>query len=118
MVDDRTLNARRLCTAMHYASKAGIREADTYKLKPGSDSGHYSRKLKTAMGDTANEDDVYPLSIPSYDKRYLRREKRTLKVFPAHEEFAKDMLDDTDMTRLEQPGPPHSLAGPERYVFY
>lgn len=72
---------------------AHIKEADRYALGPGSSSGHYSRKLRSALGYSKSKD-LYELDVPGHSKHDLSRTLHTISCLPAHEQFATDVAND------------------------
>ena len=97
LVSSRTLNAREFCTAMHYAGEAGIAAAVPYGLNPQAASGHFSRKVDSALGMAEERGDLYELDIPSYNKNALTRSSITFEVLPAQEQLHADMETDTSL---------------------
>ena len=92
-----TLSAQQACVLFWLAFQCGIEEAKPYGLKPGSPSGHYSRKLKTALGITRNTTDLYHLEIPGHSKHDLQRTRHVVPCLPMHEQVAADLEDDVGM---------------------
>ena len=59
------LSAQQVCTMMFWMEQCGIQEAGPFSLKPGSSSGHYSRKMKAALGHI-DSDDLYEADVPGH----------------------------------------------------
>ena len=89
-----TLSAQQFCVLMWWASKAGITEAAPYALKPGSPSGHYSRKVQSALGWSKASEQLYEVDGPSHGKHDLSRTLRTVPTLPAHELVAQELTED------------------------
>ena len=87
------LSASDCCTAMWWASQAGVVEAKAYALPPESSSGHCSRKLKSAMG-FGKSSDLYELEVPGHNKHELSRGPQKVWALPAHEQLAADLASD------------------------
>jgi hypothetical protein len=79
--------------AMWFAKEAGIAEAKPFSLKPGSNAGHCSRKLKIALGH-ANSPDIYELPTPGHAKHDLSRTVHNISSLPAHEQLNEDLEND------------------------
>jgi len=85
------LSSRDACELAFWASEGGIGEASRYGLAPGDPSdGHYSRKLKRAMGFT-DRHDLLPVEVPGHVKRLQGRTKHDIVIMPLHEQIASDL---------------------------
>jgi hypothetical protein len=85
------LSASTFCVLMHHAAAAGIAEAKQYGLKPGADSGNYTKKLHRTMGwkhDRAST--FYEVDVPGHGKHDLERTSHVVPVMPCHEQIAND----------------------------
>jgi hypothetical protein len=101
LVRVRQISDKECCTIMHYAFSAGISEAHPYKLNPESPSGHFSRKLKAALGHTAANPDLYELDFPGHCRRTAERVVTKTWTLPGHEHLALDISEDPSCrTRL------------------
>ena len=88
-----TLSAKQFCTAMWWASRAGVEEAKPYAFRPDAPSGHYSRKVKAALG-WSDTSPFYPLDIPGHGKHDLERAPHTIDTLPLHEQLVDDLEGD------------------------
>ena len=88
------ISAQDCCTAMHFAAAAGIDEAKKFALEPGASSGHCSRKIRTALGHTASNTDLYEFDVPGHAKHTLGRASHNFVAIPAHEQIAADSEED------------------------
>ena len=96
------LSARTFCTIMYYATVAGIKDAEKYSQKPGSQTGKFSRKVKTVLGWDKRPDQVYEMDVPGHGKHDIIRTTKSVAVIPAHEQLSKDFQDDdADVGRAE-----------------
>jgi hypothetical protein len=84
-----TISATIFCIVMWYAGRAGIKEATSYGLKPGSHSSNYSRKVKTLLG-WRDRTIFYEADVPGHGKHDLERSVQIVNVIPAHEQAASD----------------------------
>jgi hypothetical protein len=84
------LSARIFCSLMWLAGRAGISEASGYGLKPGSPSGHYSRKVRDKLGWSKKNKNKMLLQVPSQGKHDIERSVQSVSVEPGHEQFVDD----------------------------
>ena len=97
-----TLSARTFCIIMYYATLAGIKDAEKYGLKPGSQTGKFSRKVKKVLGWEKRTDRFYEMDVPGHGKHDISRTTKSVGVIPAHEQMSKDFQDDdVDVGRAE-----------------
>ena len=71
-----SMSARTLCVLIHFACLAGLRkEGRKYAVPPGKQSGFYQKHMDVAFDLNKKEEDVqdYPLSLPSFDGKNVRR---------------------------------------------
>ena len=76
------LSATSICTLCWWAQKAGIPEAERFALKPESPSGHYARKLDSALGLKRHDPTLYYMEMPGYDKYADGRVVHTITTTP------------------------------------
>ena len=93
------ISAKDCTTAMWFAFKAGVSEAKEFKLSPDSQFGHCSRKLKSALGYSAKNSDLYEFELPGHCKYDLSRSLHTSYAIPFHEALARDLHRDVDCHR-------------------
>ena len=62
-----------------------------FAFAPSTPSGHYKRKLKSALGTEPKDDILYGLPIPGHRRRDLGRTAHEVPAQPPHEAMAKDM---------------------------
>ena len=99
LVISREVSAKVFCTAMFWASKAGIPAAAKYGYKPDAPSGHYNRHLRTVLGCYSKENyaKLYHLLVPSTSTEGLGRDAHSLAALPPHEVVAEDAVADRAM---------------------
>ena len=83
------LSATKLCIIAHWADLAGVKEAKQYALHPGASSGHYQRKLDTALGFNAHDKRLYSIEVPIMVDG--SREKEQVLVQLPHEALAEQL---------------------------
>jgi hypothetical protein len=99
----RTLSARDLCIAMHWAGKSGIVEAAPIGFRPDAPTGHYQRHLNAVLPYLKATEQLYKFDIPSYDKNSLGRSKHELFALVPHEQLDESMgADDTFSVKLDE----------------
>jgi hypothetical protein len=80
------MSARLLCQLCFYAKHAGaVGSVSDFALRPNASSGHYQRKVDSALGVTLRTRVPYTLSVPAYSKHSMRREVRQTPVIIPHE---------------------------------
>ena len=99
LVISREVSAKVFCTAMFWASKAGIPAAAKYGYKPDAPSGHYNRHLRKVLGCYSKENyaKLYHLLVPSTSTEGLGRDAHSLAALPPHEVVAEDAVADRAM---------------------
>eukprot|EP00974_Lingulodinium_polyedra_P005065 475712-Lingulodinium_polyedra.AAC.1 len=99
---ERTLNARQLCIAMHFAGKAGIAEAAKLGYRPGAQSGKYNAHLKRVWKTDTPDGSLYTMSVPGHAKQDLSRTLHDIPVFPPHELVAQELAEDGAALRVAE----------------
>ena len=88
------MSAEDCCVAMYHAKEAGVKECAPYALKPGSSSGHYNRKMKTALGHVEKAKFLYQFDVPGSSKLDLARTSVAKTANLPHDRFARDWAND------------------------
>ena len=81
------LSAAQACELCYWAKHAGIGEAKPFALRPGAPTGHYGRKIKSALGH-AQSPDLYMVDVPGHSKHDLHRTSHSVATLPFHEHIA------------------------------
>ena len=90
-----TMTASRLCTTCFYAAQAGVAEAKKYALSPTASSGHFQRKLDSALGFNQSDKHVYEVLTPMMVDH--ERVTKPVIVRPPHESLAQELKDDPSL---------------------
>ena len=95
----RKISARDLCTLMWWCSKCGVKGCDDLKYRPDAPSGHFQRKLNTALPYLqAQEKVLYELDIPGWDQDLGKKAVVPLLAIPPHEIMADLVEGDPSIT--------------------
>ena len=96
------LSAKQTCTLFWHIERCGVSAAKPFSYPRGKPSGHYSRKLRAAVGHM-NSDMLYQFNVPSYSKRDMERSIVPCNMLPLHEQLALHMEDEVGLlTRVQQ----------------
>ena len=97
----RVFSARVFCSLMYYLGLCGLRLCGELGLRPDSNSGHFTRKVRRKLKLYGREG-MYKIPVPGRSRRGLARMPREVLAYPPHE--AVDRYIQEDPTRLEKCG--------------
>lgn len=87
-----TLSANQTCVLAWWASMAGIEEAGAFALRPNSQSGHFTRKLRSAgVVLQADSKTFYEVDVPGHSKHDAQRTSHVVHIMPLHEQLLEDL---------------------------
>ena len=88
---ERSIVAKDFCTVMWWASRNAFPGLRRYALRPGSNSGHYQRKLDKVIGVLQNSGKLMDVFMPGRAKATVGRIEKVVKVWPPHEAVDEDV---------------------------
>ena len=93
------MTAKSLCTLCWYAKNAGVKPAKKYSFRVGAPTGHYQRKLDSALGFKRFDGQLYEMTVPGYDRHGVEREPQTIHVIPPHESLSAELAEHPEILR-------------------
>lgn len=88
-----TLSAKKFCVVCYHAFHAGVEEARPYAFRPGAEeTGHYQRKLDSALNFKADDDKLYSVDVPL--TIHGERRKSSMLVRLPHECLQEQLQND------------------------
>ena len=92
-LDQIPLSAMSLCILMHWAVSAGVQGfVKRLAMKPGKQTGKYSRKVKRVLQFDMHDKRLCKLSVPTYKKYSLSRSVHDIWVLPPHEALHEEVV--------------------------
>ena len=85
------MHAKAVCVLSFWAAKAGVEAAKPFALHPQAATGHYQRKLDTALGMPNTDANSYQLEVPGHNRRDATRTAHTITTRPCHESIAREI---------------------------
>ena len=80
------LNAKMLCVVAFWCKHAGVGgPLGKFALRPNSPSGHFNRKVRTALGLDSADARCMRISVPGHDRHDVGRVLHEVAVLPPHE---------------------------------
>lgn len=95
---ERSIVAKDFCTVMWWASRNAFPGLRRYALRPGSNSGHYQRKLDKVIGVLQNSGKLMDVVMPGRAKAAVGRTENVVKVWPPHEAVDEGVRADPTVT--------------------
>ena len=90
------MSAKRTCILMHWSYLAGVQEAKPYALHPdASSTGHYQRKLASALGFGTVEKKLYTVDVPLVVDG--EREKAPVLMRLPHESLVEQFREEPEL---------------------
>jgi len=92
------LSAKQCCTIAYWCDKAGARgPVQQLAFRLDAPTGHYQRHLDAVLQTREEDERLYTLHAPGYDKKYASRQLLQFQVAPAHESLAEEIVHDVSI---------------------
>ena len=109
------MSARLMCQLAYYAKHDGaVGPVSDFAMRPNASTGHYQRKIDTALGSVPRLTGTYFVPAPCYTKHNLRRVVRQTPVRVPHEVLDSE-LKARPLLRAELQASVDQRVWPEQY---